>query len=100
MNAPISPETHKPASLQGLVRRIGRWIANRCGLLVVTPEKVLEWTRYAQEYNRVAIGYDTSDSRLSGLNDGRCQSLNRCCRDVREINSPNAKLSEPPTPTP
>jgi len=76
-------------ALQGRVRRIGRWVANRCGLLVVTPEKVLEWTRSATEYNRVAGDYDLSDARLCGLNDGRCQSLNRCCQDVRELNSPN-----------
>ena len=80
-------------SLQGRVRRIGRWVANRCGLLVVTPELVLEWTQYATEYNRVAGDYDLSDARLSGLNDGRCQSLNHCCQDVRELNSPNADLS-------
>jgi hypothetical protein len=80
-------------SLQGWVRRIGRWVANRCGLLVVTPEKVLEWTQYATEYNRVAGDYDLSDARLSGLNDGRCHSLNRCCQDVRELNSPNEEVS-------
>ena len=85
-----------PGSLQPTVRRIGRWIAHRCGLLVVTPEKVLEWTRYAREYNLVAGDYDLSDARLSGLNDGRCQSLNRCCQDVRELNSPDPRPGDSP----
>lgn len=81
-------------SLQGRVRRIGRWVAHRCGLLVVTPEKVLEWTQYSTEYNRVAGDYETSDEYLCGKNDGRSQSLLRCCQDVRELNSPNDELSD------
>lgn len=80
--------------LHGLVRRMGRWMANRCGLLVVTPETMIEWTERSKEYNRVAGHYDLSDERLSGLNYGRSQTYLACCQAVQETNAPNA-LDEP-----
>ena len=47
------------------IGEIGRWVANRCGLLVVTPEKVLEIQQYAREPISLdqTIG-DEGDSQL------------------------------------
>lgn len=70
-----------------------RRMAHACGLLVVTPETVSQWAQRATEYNRIAGDYDLSDARLSGLNDGRCQSLNQCCHDVMVLNTPNVTSS-------
>ncbi len=90
---PIQTQSRSQRRLLGLVRRIGRWVAAQCGLLVVTPEMMLEWTQYATEYNKVAGDYETSDEYLAGKNDGRSQSLLRCCQDVQNLNAPNTKVS-------
>ena len=95
MNTPDITEKEKVplgVGLHGLVRRMGRWLANRAGLLVVTPETMLEWTSRSTEYNRVAGHYDLSDERLSGLNDGRSQAYLACCQDVQETNAPALAL--------
>ena len=89
-NSQTKTEGAAAVRVQPLVRRIGRWMAHQCGLLVVTPELMLEWTQYATEYNRVAGDYETSDEYLAGKNDGRSQSLLRCCQDVQNLNAPNS----------
>lgn len=81
--------------LHGVVRRIGRWLANQCGLLVVTPETMLEWTQRSTEHSRIAGDYDLSDERLCGLNDGRSQAYLACCLDVQETNAPNGLHERP-----
>ena len=79
-----------------MVRSIGSWMAHQCGLLVVTPEQLLEWTQYATEYNRLAGDYETSDEYLAGKNDGCSQSLLRCCQDVQNLNTePPSSFTKP-----
>lgn len=63
-----------------------KFLAHRCGFLVIPTSKMSEWLDEADERLKIARDYDTSDKRLSGLNDGRAEILLRVCKDLMYFN--------------
>lgn len=63
-----------------------KWLANKFGYFVVPINEVLGWSIEGRAHLKVAQDYDESDPRLSGINDGRAESLLKVCQEIREYN--------------